>query len=248
MNFTNYEPKHSFGMLDHGGPSGSHHLNKNVHHGISSHYDFENEQVEPHVLTQLPEDDVLNRDLADAQSEEENSDYDNNADESGDDTPFPCEDGDEEDEKEGPDSTREYAPPPRRSVYESQVPFHSREIPYLDNYPSMPEVEALTRDFDEIRIAMWDESRPTVLAKGMLFHDKARVNRSCKMHNVKECREMAVCESSPVVYKVVDFVHVIGCCVRARRRQVCGKWVNTFPPTHAKWTHSTGITSTWILT
>ena len=41
----------------------------------------ENEQVKLPVLTQLPENDVLHQDLADAQSEEENSDYDNNDDE-----------------------------------------------------------------------------------------------------------------------------------------------------------------------
>uniref|UniRef100_A0A1S4BS47 Serine/threonine-protein phosphatase 7 long form homolog n=1 Tax=Nicotiana tabacum TaxID=4097 RepID=A0A1S4BS47_TOBAC len=49
----------------------------------------ENEPVESPVLTQLPKDDILNRDMADAQSEEENNDYGNNADDSGDDTPFP---------------------------------------------------------------------------------------------------------------------------------------------------------------
>ncbi|XP_070009024.1 uncharacterized protein [Nicotiana sylvestris] len=112
MSFINNEPEHSFGVLDQSGPSESYHLHENAYHGISSHYDFENEQVEANVLTQLPEGDVLNRDLADAQSEEENSDYDNNVDESGDDTPFHREDGDEEDEKEEPDLTREYAPPP----------------------------------------------------------------------------------------------------------------------------------------
>lgn len=132
----------------------------------------------------MPEDDVLNQDLADAQSEEENSDYDNNADESGDETPFPREDGDEKDEKEGSDSTRENDPSPRRSVYESQVLFHSREIPYLDKLPNMSDVKALTRNFDEFRTTMWDESRSTVLAKGMFFQHKARVSRACKMHDV----------------------------------------------------------------
>ncbi|XP_019248592.1 PREDICTED: uncharacterized protein LOC109227856 [Nicotiana attenuata] len=117
------------------GPSGSHHLIDNVHHEILSHYDFENEQVE---LTQLPENDVLHRDLADAQSQEQNSDYDNNADESGDETPFAREDGDAEDEEEGPDLKRD---PPRRRVYESEVPFHSREIPYIDNLPTVPDIE-----------------------------------------------------------------------------------------------------------
>ncbi|XP_070053887.1 uncharacterized protein [Nicotiana tomentosiformis] len=76
---------------------------------MSTYYDFENEQVEPHVLTQLPEDDIFN--LADAQSQEENSDYDNNADESRDDTPFSDKGGDEEEENVGPDLTREHAPP-----------------------------------------------------------------------------------------------------------------------------------------
>ncbi|XP_075088873.1 uncharacterized protein LOC142170682 [Nicotiana tabacum] len=171
------------------GLSGSHHLIENVHHGISSHYDFENEQVEPPVLTQMPENDVLHRDLADAQSEKQNSDYDNNTDEFGDETPFPREDGDAYDEEEGPDLKRD---PPRRRVYEYEVPFHSREIPYIDSLPTVPDVEALTRDFDEIRTTMCDESRSTVLAKGMLFPDKARVSRACKMHNVKECCEMQV--------------------------------------------------------
>ncbi|XP_070049692.1 uncharacterized protein [Nicotiana tomentosiformis] len=198
MTFTSYEPTTSWnmrssGVLDHGGPSRSHHQHDKVHQGMSTHYDFENEQVEPPVLTQLPDDDILNRDLADAQSEEENSDYDNNSDDSGDDTPFPREDGDEEEENEGPDLTREYAPPPvRPRVYESQVPFHSRKIPYLDHLPSMPDMDALTRDFDEIRTTMWDDSRPTVLAKGMLFPDKVRLSKAAKMYSVKECREMTV--------------------------------------------------------
>lgn len=34
MNFINYEPKYSFGVCDHGGPSDCHHLNENVHHEI----------------------------------------------------------------------------------------------------------------------------------------------------------------------------------------------------------------------
>ncbi|XP_070004031.1 uncharacterized protein [Nicotiana sylvestris] len=107
------------------GPSGTHHLIENVHNGISSHYDFENEQVGPPVLTQLTKNDVLHRDLADAQSEKQNSDYDNNVDESGDETPLFREDGDEQDEEEGPDLKRD---PPRRRVYESEVSFHSRRF------------------------------------------------------------------------------------------------------------------------
>ncbi|XP_075075725.1 uncharacterized protein LOC107782834 isoform X5 [Nicotiana tabacum] len=213
------------------GPSGSHHLIKNVHHGISSHYDFENEQVEPPVLTQWTENDILHQDLADAQSEEQNSDYDNNADESVDETPFFREDGDEQDEKEGPDLKRD---PPRRRVYKSKVLFHSREIPYIDNLPTMSDVEALTRDFDKIRTAMWDESRPTVLAKGMLFLDKVRLSKAYKMHNVKECREMQVWESSPMVYKVVCRRWFWPCnwMLRATKKKT-GIWkMGKYIPTH----------------
>ncbi|XP_070032190.1 uncharacterized protein [Nicotiana tomentosiformis] len=145
----------SFSVLDHGGPSGSHHQQDNVHHGISTHYVFEHEQLKGPVLTQFPEYDIFNRDLADAQSQEENSDYDNNADESVDDTPFPDEGADEEEENAEPNLTREHAPPPvRPRVHESHMPFHSREIPYLDHLPSMPNVDALTRDIDEIRTTM----------------------------------------------------------------------------------------------
>nr|XP_009769001.1 PREDICTED: uncharacterized protein LOC104219933 [Nicotiana sylvestris] len=50
---------------------------------------------------------------------------------------------------------------------------------------------------------MWDESRPTVLANGMLFSDKALLTRVAKMYSVRECREMIVWESSPDVYKAV---------------------------------------------
>lgn len=108
-----------------------------------------------------------------------NSDYGNNTDESGDDTPFPDEGDDEEEENAEPDLTREHAPlPVRPRVYESHVLFHLREIPYLDNLPSMPDVDALTRDLDEIRISMWDESRVTMLSKGMLFPNKARLRRA----------------------------------------------------------------------
>ncbi|XP_070052082.1 uncharacterized protein [Nicotiana tomentosiformis] len=117
MNFTSYEPTPNWnmpssGVLDHGGPSGSHHQQDNVHHGMSTHYDFENEHPEGPVLTELPEDDIFNRDLVDAQSQEENSDYENNADESGDNIPFLDEGDDEEEENAGPDLTREHAPPP----------------------------------------------------------------------------------------------------------------------------------------
>ncbi|XP_070038606.1 uncharacterized protein [Nicotiana tomentosiformis] len=155
MNFTSYEPTPSWNILssdvlDHGGPPGSHHQQDDVHQGMSTHYDFENEQLERHVLTQLLEDDIFNQDLAYAQSEEENSDYDNNADESVDDTPFPDEGDDEEEENVGPDLTREHAPPPvRPRVYESHMPFHSREIPTLIicqvYWMWMPSQEILTK-------------------------------------------------------------------------------------------------------
>ena len=55
----------------------------------------ENELLEAPDHTQLPIDDVFTRDLADAQSQEDDSDYDNNADEFGDDTPFHDEGDDE---------------------------------------------------------------------------------------------------------------------------------------------------------
>ncbi|XP_070007192.1 uncharacterized protein [Nicotiana sylvestris] len=98
----------------------------------------------------------------------------------------------------------------------------------------MPDVEALTKDFDEIRTAMWDESRPMVLAKGMLFPDKVCLSRACKMHNVKECREMTVWESSPVVYKVVCRrwfwpCHWMLCAMKKKT----GLWkVGKYIPTH----------------
>ncbi|XP_070030846.1 uncharacterized protein [Nicotiana sylvestris] len=54
MDFTSYDPAPSWnmlssGVLDHGGPSGSHHQQENIHHGTSTQYDFENEQLD--VLT-----------------------------------------------------------------------------------------------------------------------------------------------------------------------------------------------------
>ncbi|XP_070004678.1 uncharacterized protein [Nicotiana sylvestris] len=98
----------------------------------------------------------------------------------------------------------------------------------------MPDVESLTRDFDEIRTAMWDESRPTVLAKGMIFSDKARLSRACKMHNVKECREMTVWESSPVVYKVVCRRWFWPChwMLRASKKKTSLWKVGKYIPTH----------------
>ncbi|XP_070005698.1 uncharacterized protein [Nicotiana sylvestris] len=120
---------------------------------------------------------------------------------------------DEEEVNVEPELTREHAPPPlvRLSVYESHVPFHEQNIPYLDNLPSMPDVDALTRDADAFRSAIWDESRPTVLAKGMYFPAKARLTRAIKMYSVREYREMMVWESTPEVYKVRCRRHFMGC-------------------------------------
>nr|XP_016477249.1 PREDICTED: uncharacterized protein LOC107798732 [Nicotiana tabacum] len=169
----------NFGVLDHGGPSESHHQQDNVYHRMSTHYDFENEKLDGHVLTQLPINDVFTRDLADAQSQEDNSNYDKG--------------DDEEEENAEPDLMRKHDPPPViPRVYTSHVSFHSRHIPYLDHLSSIPDVNSLTRDFDEIRTAMWDESRPTVRAKGMFFPNKARLSRAAKMYTVKECCEMMV--------------------------------------------------------
>ncbi|XP_075105688.1 uncharacterized protein LOC142179458 isoform X2 [Nicotiana tabacum] len=58
MNFTSYDPAPSWnmrssGVLDHGGPSGSHHQQENIHHETSRQYDFENELLEapePHTI------------------------------------------------------------------------------------------------------------------------------------------------------------------------------------------------------
>ncbi|XP_070035346.1 uncharacterized protein [Nicotiana tomentosiformis] len=98
----------------------------------------------------------------------------------------------------------------------------------------MPNVDALTRDFDEIRTVMWDDSRPTVLAKGLLFPDKVRLSRAAKMYSVKECREMTVWESSPDVYKVVCRRWFTGChwMLRASKKNI-GLWkVGKYIPTH----------------
>ncbi|XP_070035567.1 uncharacterized protein [Nicotiana tomentosiformis] len=98
----------------------------------------------------------------------------------------------------------------------------------------MPDVDALIRDFDEIWIATWDDSRPTVLAKGMFFPDKTRLSRAAKMYNVKECREMMVWESSPDVYKVVCHRWFTGYhwLLHASNKNI-GLWkVGKYIPTH----------------
>ncbi|XP_070048847.1 uncharacterized protein [Nicotiana tomentosiformis] len=97
----------------------------------------------------------------------------------------------------------------------------------------MPDVDALTRDIDKIRSAMWDEFRPTVLSKGMFFPDKARLIRAVKIYSVKECREMMVWESSSDVYKVVCRRWFTGCtwmmCARKKKINmwVVGKYIGT---------------------
>ncbi|XP_070029414.1 uncharacterized protein [Nicotiana sylvestris] len=154
--------------------------------------------------------------------------------ESRDDTPFLNEGDDEEEEDVELDLTREHAlPPVRPRVCESHMPFHSRHIPYLDHLPSMPDVDALTRDIDKIRTTIWDESRPTELSNVMLFPDKARLIRAVKIYSVKECCEMMVWESSSNVYKVVCR-RWFACCnwiLRARKKKkniwVVGKYIGT---------------------
>ncbi|XP_070057120.1 uncharacterized protein [Nicotiana tomentosiformis] len=97
----------------------------------------------------------------------------------------------------------------------------------------MPDVDALTRDTDEIRTAIWDESRPTVLAKGMLFTDKTRLRRAAKIYSIKECREITVWESTPDVYKVVCHRWFTGCywMLRASKKKTgmwkVGKYIGT---------------------
>ncbi|XP_070040237.1 uncharacterized protein [Nicotiana tomentosiformis] len=81
---------------------------------------------------------------------------------------------------------------------------------------------------------MWDDSRPMVLAKGMLFPDKVRLSKAAKMYNVKECREMTVLESSPDVYMVVCRKWFTGCywMLRASKKNT-GLWkVGIYIPTH----------------
>ncbi|XP_070040974.1 uncharacterized protein [Nicotiana tomentosiformis] len=97
----------------------------------------------------------------------------------------------------------------------------------------MPDVHALTRDLDKIQIAMCDESIATVLSKGMLFADKARLNRAVRMYNIKECREIEVHESSSEVYKVICHKWFQGCnwMLRARKLKtnmwIMGKYKGT---------------------
>nr|XP_033511066.1 uncharacterized protein LOC104092488 [Nicotiana tomentosiformis] len=191
-----------------------------------------------------------NEDMADAQSEEDDSNYDNNADKSGDDTPFHNESGDEEphfadeSENEQPDLTREHdattehAPymqalhTVRPKVYESRVPFHSRENPYLDHLPSMPDVDALIRDIDDIDTTMWDEPRPTNLYKNMFFGDMSRLSRAVRISSIKICRDIEFAESSKQIYKVVYRRWDQGCkwMLRARKLKtnmwIVGKYIS----------------------
>ncbi|XP_070002522.1 uncharacterized protein [Nicotiana sylvestris] len=46
----------------------------------------------------------------------------------------------------------------------------------------MSDADALTRDINEIRTAIWDESRRTVMSKGMLFPDKAHLSMAVKIY------------------------------------------------------------------
>ncbi|XP_070010572.1 uncharacterized protein [Nicotiana sylvestris] len=77
----------------------------------------------------------------------------------------------------------------------------------------MPNVEALTRDFNEIRTAMWDESGPTVLEKGMLFPDKAHVVLAMSLDVACEQEEHSIDGFShcrPIIS--IDGTHVYGKC------------------------------------
>nr|XP_009796745.1 PREDICTED: transcription factor TCP3-like [Nicotiana sylvestris] len=128
---------------------------------------------------------------------------------------------DEEDVDVEPELTREHASPSpvRPRVYESHVSFHERNIPYLNNLPSMPDVDALTRDDDEIRSAMWDESRPAMRVKGMYFPDKALLIRAVKIYSVRECREMTVRESTMEEYYKDKLYFLHNLCTRYRKRE-----------------------------
>uniref|UniRef100_A0A1U7VSB8 Uncharacterized protein LOC104216468 n=1 Tax=Nicotiana sylvestris TaxID=4096 RepID=A0A1U7VSB8_NICSY len=108
----------------------------------------------------------------------DDSDYDNNVDESGDDTPFPDE-GDEDEkmrfENEQPDLSRDH------DATNEHAPYMHTTPPVRPRLLSMPDVDARTRDPDDIRTVMWDESRPIVLSKNMLFADKARLSRAVRI-------------------------------------------------------------------
>ncbi|XP_070040153.1 uncharacterized protein [Nicotiana tomentosiformis] len=80
---------------------------------------------------------------------------------------------------------------------------------------------------------MWDESRETMMSKGMLFADKARLSRAVRMYNIEECREIVVHESSPKVYKVICRKWFQGCywMLHARKLKtnmwIMGKYIGT---------------------
>ncbi|XP_070004383.1 uncharacterized protein [Nicotiana sylvestris] len=73
---------------------------------------------------------------------------------------------------------------------------------------------------------MWDESRATVLSKGMLFVDKARLSRAVRMYSINECCEIMVHESSPEVYKVICHRWFQDCSwmLRARKLKI-NMWI-----------------------
>lgn len=125
-----------------------------------------------------------------AQSEEDDNDYDNNADESGDEAPFTDNSNNEElDLTMEHDAFTEHAPssPPtaRPSGYQLRLTFHSREIPYLDHLPCTLGADALIRDLAEIRTTIRDESRLMDLHTNMLFNDKAGVIKAVRIFSIK---------------------------------------------------------------
>lgn len=139
-----------------------------------------NEQQDNPILTLLGNNNILNQDISDAQIEEDDSDYDNIAGASGDEVYFVAESDNEEpyltlenDANIEHVLSMQPLPTVRLAGYESRMLFYSRKIPYLDQFPGMSYVDALTMDLNKIRTAMWDETRSTELCKNMLLNDKA---------------------------------------------------------------------------
>ncbi|XP_070004340.1 uncharacterized protein [Nicotiana sylvestris] len=97
------------------------------------------------------------------------------------------------------------------SDYDNNADESGDDTPFPDEGDDEEEVDAdpkLTREHTPPplyagRSAMWDESRPAVLEKGMYFPDKARLIRAVKIYSVRECREMTIRESTTEVYKAV---------------------------------------------
>lgn len=77
--------------------------------------------------------------------------------------------------------TAQSAPTIRPPIYMTHMQYCSKEIPFVDHLQGHPDVDAFTRDMDEIQISMWDEERPLDIQKGMLFTGKHILQRVVKI-------------------------------------------------------------------